>query len=117
MGYIRLERYNDWGTNYLSLPGEGTSGPFRTANFKNAIKVQDGQLVHVRWPDNSQTIETIAHHEFRSSYGDHGHTYEARYKIPGFEVDSHGIKQFVPLDHVDVLAEDLAVASKPEPST
>lgn len=107
MTWVRLEERNDWGHSYLAMPGKGLEGPFRTANRKLGIPFRDGQRIHVRWPDGSETEETITHREFPFTIGDHGHDYRSTDTRPGVETSVRGMKHWVPLADVDVRVEDL----------
>jgi hypothetical protein len=107
-GYVRLEKGNDWGTRYLSLPGQALGGAFNTADQKRGIKFHDGQRVHVRWPDGSLTEESIALKEYKTQVMDGGNTTNVSGKEPGFEIVVRGVKLWTPLAELDVLAEDVA---------
>src|SRR5271157_5597309 len=107
MGYVRLEKGNDWGTRYLTLPGQSLGGTFRTADQKRGIKFHDGQRIHIRWPDNSQSEETIVHKEYRAHISDHGHEYDVNGKEPGVEIVTRGVKHWTSLSELDVLEEDV----------
>jgi hypothetical protein len=112
MGYVRLQECSDWGNLYLTLPGEGLAGPWKTASSERGIRFQDGQRVHIRWPNNEQTVETIVHRVFRSTVSDMGHSYPVENRRPGIELEVRGVKHWEPLAELDVLAEDV-VAGKP----
>ena len=105
--YIRLERHNDWGVDYLSLPGKGLS-PYGTANAKTyGIQFRAGQSVRVRWPDNTQTTETVALRTVCDTVYDMGHEYPVSFQQPGVETSVRGTVHWTPLADLDVLDEDV----------
>jgi hypothetical protein len=57
----RPEGGNQWGHEFWSLGG---------------ARLRPGEVVRVRWPDNSETVETLATVQHHFSVGDMGHNYE-----------------------------------------
>lgn len=107
MGYVRLQEYDDWGRKYLALPGHGLRGEFRTADARLGLVFINGQRIHVKWPDNSQSVETIVHKAHRSTVGDTGGVYSVEYLRPGVETETNGVTHWVSLADLFVLEEDL----------
>jgi hypothetical protein len=107
MTYVRLEQRNDWGHSYLAMPGKALEGPWQTANQKLGIPFKDGQHVHVRWPDGSETEEVVTHRDFPFTISDHGHEYGSTDTRPGVETSARGFKHWTPLAELDVCVEDL----------
>ena len=108
MGYVRLQQCNDWGYLYLALPGTGLT-KHGMADQKRGLNFNDGQRLHVRWPDNSQTEETIVHRTFHGKICDMGHSYPIEYTRPGVEQSVRGVKHWTPLADLDVLEEDVVM--------
>jgi len=104
--YVRLKEHSDWGTLYLALPGKGLS-PSGTSSASRGLKFRDGQKVHVRWPDKSETLETIVLKTHREHISDMGHEYDVTCKRPGVETSLRGRKIWTPLAELDVLVSDL----------
>jgi len=104
--YIKLERHDDWGNIYFSLPGFGL-GPDKTANVRYGLIFEDGDVVMVQWPNGVATFELISiRTETRRVY-DHGHSYDVHSQVPGLRVPVHGIEHWVALDEVEIWYGDL----------
>lgn len=106
MKYIKLQRHNDWGVYYLALPGKGLLKSF--ASVKNAAKIPEGKTVRIRWPDGSETAETVTYKSFTGSVSDHGHSYDTKSMIPGILYASRGLTNWIPLNEVEVAEEDVS---------
>jgi len=107
MGYIRLEEHSEWGSFYLALPGKGRT-VHGTVNRSLGLKFQDGQRVHIRWPDNSQSEEVIKHRKETVDMGDHGRSYVVRSIRHGVELQVRGMTFWVSLADLWVLEEDVS---------
>jgi hypothetical protein len=106
MAYVKLEVNNDWGTEYLSLPGKGLSKA-GTASVKLGIKFREGQKLHVQWPSGKRRVEEVVMRTHRTRVSDMGHDYDVKYDVPGIMASLQGIETFVPLSKLEVLEEDL----------
>jgi len=95
-GWVRLERGNDWGKEFLMLPG-GNRG-----DKSDAIQFMEGERIEVRWPDGSVTTEVVVIQQFYTTVSDHGHEYPVQYEIAGVRVVDRGLSCWVPLDQVEI---------------
>lgn len=67
MEWIRLECGNDWGYDFVMLPG-GSRG-----DRKNAIKVPEDSKLRVVWDDEVHECETFNQMSPGGEVSDHGH--------------------------------------------
>jgi hypothetical protein len=113
VNFVRLEKHNDWGHDYLSLPGQGLQGQWQTANAKLGLRFANGQVVRVRWPDGTLTQERVVLQEYEATVSDHGHSYSVRGTRPGVETTTHGVVHWTWLADVDVAVEDMVAPATP----
>jgi hypothetical protein len=107
MSYIRLEKRDDWGQVYFSLPGRGLS-PHGTADkAKYGLRFERGESLRVRWPDGAETVERVVFETQSREIQDMGNRYTSTCDVPGIRVDVHGIARWVSLAEVQVHEGDL----------
>lgn len=110
--WIQLEKRNDWGSVYFSRPGKGLS-PQGTADIrKYGLRFENGDPLWVRWPNGDETEERVEVKEHSQEIQDMGNRYVARFNVPGFSVDVHGVRRWVSLDEVKVSEASLAAPEK-----
>ena len=95
MEFVKLQKGNDLGNNYLYLTGEGNS-------TKDSLIVKDGELCVVRFPDETIQTVVIKYASFSGSVGDHGRSYDVSSSTPGFNVQFRGLQFWTSLDQVEV---------------
>jgi hypothetical protein len=103
--FVKLERGNDWGSEYFSLPGKSKSKYGTCSKNDLGILFADGMKIFVRWP-NGESTETIAHEKKWTQISDMGYTYDCIYELAGFNANIHGVIQWLPLDAVEILIDD-----------
>jgi hypothetical protein len=103
--WIKLERGNDWGVEYLTCPGQARSGPHNTADARRGI-FQEGRSIEVRWPNGFESTEKIKHRTIRGSVSDHGKPSSFEFSLAGIEMNMHGITRWVALDEVEIYDGD-----------
>lgn len=106
MNYVRLVRGNDWGNYYFTLPGKNLT-EHRMADAKLGLRFSVGQPIRVRWPDGSETEETIDFKEESYPVNDMGHRYEVHNRVPGILAGTRGFRHWVAIDSIDVCEDDL----------
>ena len=99
--WIQLERGNDWGVEYFSLPGQSRSAA-GTCSRSRGLSFAEGLRIAVRWPDGTITYETVSNKHFRASVSDMGHAYDVSYDLAGFKSNVRGIETWIALDQVEV---------------
>lgn len=104
MSWVKLERGNDWGYEYFSLPGKSKT-QHGTCDSKNALKYTEGGRIVVKWGNGVLESVDIVHRQFSDRVNDHGHSYDVAYTLPGFEASHRGTVQWYPLDAVEVWVE------------
>jgi hypothetical protein len=98
--FIQLKRGNDWGKEYLAInPLKKSSG---SADFSLGCRFKEGEKVAVKFPDGTEDKYPVVFKEFYDTVHDHGHQYEVTSQLPGIEIVSMGIKQWICLDEVEV---------------
>ena len=95
MEFVKLQKGNDWGNNYVYLNSDG-------ATSRDRLIVKDGELCVVRFPDETIQTVVIKHVSFSGSVGDHGRSYDVTSSIPGFHVQFRGLQLWISLDQVEV---------------
>jgi hypothetical protein len=104
--FVRLEAGNDWGHVYFALPGKAKTA-HGTCSSSLGLALPPGREVRVRWPDGSESVETIATKSFRVDVGDMGHNYSFTDERPGFLVTTRGVRNWISIGDVDVAQEDV----------
>lgn len=102
--WVKLERGDDWGREYFSLPGKSKS-EYGTCNANLGLTFQDNSPLKVKWPDGSITEEAISFKPFSRQVSDHGKTYNVECSLAGFNYPLRGIAQWFPLDAVEIWIE------------
>lgn len=95
--YIQLKRGCDWAHDYLAIEPLDQHG---TADCSRGIKLADGVKVDAMFPDGTEMKVTIVNKKFTGSYLEQGQfsSTHVDFVIPGFELNTHGIKAWLPLD-------------------
>lgn len=101
MRWVRLERGNDWGHEYFSLPGEAKDHA-GTCDKRRSLTFRDGSRLRVKWPSGEITEETVTNKAFRSTVSDMGRPYSVDYSLAGFVSSWRGIKKWIALDEVEI---------------
>lgn len=99
---MKLERGNDWGTEYFAFPGCAKNA-YGTCSVSYGITpFEEGATIRVRWPNTLVSFETISKKAFHTTVSDHGSENHVNYELDGIMSDCHGVPQWVPLDAVEV---------------
>jgi hypothetical protein len=107
MGWITLVEGNDWGVKfYAPYPCPGTWSKQRDGVLSNA-----GKRVRVRWPNGAETVELVSTRIHSQMVSDHGKDYMAGGEYDVLMVMTHGVPVSVPLNTVEVWAEEWPRAS------
>ncbi len=91
MDYVKLEEYDSWGARYYAIEGTGLT-PHGTADTALELEFYDGQRIHVKWPDNTETVETVRMRDYRESIRDHSQSYEVTGQLPSIPIKIHGLE-------------------------
>jgi hypothetical protein len=70
--------------------------------------------VHVKWPNGSVNIVDTATVIKKETYSDHGKGYDVDTVTYHLEIEVNGIKSFVPLEKVELWAEEKLVLTMKE---
>lgn len=101
MTWVKLEVGDDWCDLFYTYPGErlNSSG---TNETRNALQLREGMTIAVRFPDNWGAVVDLQSRPEKFRYSDMGHEHHGTTKRWGFEQDVHGVKVWIPLEHVEV---------------
>jgi hypothetical protein len=102
MEWVRLERGNDWGHEYFSMPGEARRGPGRACDVKYGLQIPDGWELRVRWPSGEVEWVLVKSQMKHAEVFDMGNTRHVDYKLAGIAFDYKGTAHWVPLDAVEI---------------
>jgi hypothetical protein len=102
--WIKLQRGNDWGTEYLAIQALDDRG---FASRRRSVPLKEGAQVRVRWPDGTTETLSVVMKTFRGTVSDMGHDSPTRSELPGVHLSSRGMHVWVCLDEVEVLLEDV----------
>lgn len=105
MTWIKLERGNDWGFQYLAVKALTSDGYANARDLRHPFA--EGEDVEARFPDGTVDTMPVKHRTFRNEVSDHGHTNFVRCELPGIEVSHRGLCHWVPLDQVEVSSDSL----------
>lgn len=96
MGWVKLQRGQDWALHFWCLPGTKTAA---------LPLVED---INVRWPDGTQTAEDVFFRDVFDQYADHEqmHVTVVRSKLAILHGELYGAPVTVEMDAVEVLAEE-----------
>lgn len=92
---MTLRRANDWGVEYLSPDPLDERGQ---ANLHRSVRIAEGALVDVLWPDGTITFEIVSLRKTVTRVSDMRHDYEVTSHIPGITAVVHGAAVWIPLD-------------------
>jgi hypothetical protein len=75
-GFKKIRHVSDWGDweRFGGTGEKGVDGGIRSGDAGDDIV--DGSVMIVRWPDKTETKETVHYEAGRQSISDMGHTYE-----------------------------------------
>ena len=108
-GWVKLERGNDCGREYLALPGKARDAK-GMSDIKYGITFKEGDEVRVRWPNGEESVERIVNHAFSSQVRNRGRVEDVTYTMPGFDFAVRGVKQWIRLDAVEIWINDSTLA-------
>lgn len=101
MSWIKIVARNDWGKIFYTYPHEGLN-KYGTNNTDDALHLEDGIVLSVKWPDGSISEETLVKRNYRTTVADHGKYYDVESDIFGFFVKNRGISNYVDLAEVEI---------------
>lgn len=90
--WTRLDLCDEFGVQFWSLP-------------LKRLPVELPPHVHVRWPDGTESVETVARMELKEIVFDHGHETPVEFAIAILSVNHHGLNIEVYLDQVEVRSD------------
>jgi hypothetical protein len=92
--YIKLRSVNDWG--HVTLRYDDKVVPFPIGN-----------MVGIRWPDESETAESIVYRDEVRWVYDHGDSYPVKNQTPCILIHHRGIMRTVDVSEVLVWEPDI----------
>jgi len=107
--FVRLKVGDDWGHLYWAVEPVGPGG---AADMKRGVQPRSGDMVMVRWPDDSESEAKVALEEYVREVSDHGNTYPVTGQKIRVCREVNGYPILIPIEHVDVDAEAVERWSK-----
>ena len=98
--YVALELGNDWGVPYYGEKGKTIVGGF--ASIRHGFMFDDGDHYEIEYPDGSHEVIEVVGRKQMTQTSDHGKVDTFHVKYPGFFIDHHGVRAWVPLGDVKV---------------
>lgn len=106
--WLRMEEGNDWAYVYLAMPGKRLTKSGMACARELGVKLREGALLRLRFPDGSVREYPVATQLHHDSYSDHGHEHKVNSKRFGIHVEALGYKDvWISLTKVEVDAESL----------
>ena len=105
--WIKLERGNDWGKEFLGHEDYS----FDSSDVRTAIPFKTGDPVCVRFQSGAIQEHTIVMIQVSEEVDDHGKSYPVTSSIPVFYVDYEGICFMVNLDEVEIARGSVELAA------
>ena len=90
-GFKKIRHVSDWG-DWERFGGTGAKGADGGAQSDDGDDIVDGSVMIVRWPDKTETKETVHYVKGRQPIGDMGHTYEGLDEYSYINTKFRGVK-------------------------
>jgi hypothetical protein len=98
--WMKIGRGNDWGSIYYAEKSKVYSSG-GTCDSSRGLKLKKGPI-DVKWPDGTESKETLRTIVRYEHINDMGHEYNASGYEWGFYHDVHGVKQWFELSTVQI---------------
>lgn len=106
MNWVNIQKGDNWGHVFYTYKGELLSGCGTNA-MENALQLEDGDGVRVRFPDGSTTKLPLKARTKRARVYDHGNEYGVTSDRFGVVVKVRGCPQWVELSRLEVEVDSI----------